>query len=104
MAAKALFILSLFTAAGEPMFPPTVTEQPTMAACQALAKTAVEGLAAVHAEKAMPALLKGGSFAAVQDERGVWVVRHDRQQRADPEKGEPIVTRMIRGTCRPIGD
>ncbi len=103
MAAKALLVLSLFSAAGDPSFPPTVTEQPTMAACQAMAKTAVEALAAIHAEKVMPTPLKSGSFAAVE-ERGVWVVRYDRQQRADPEKGEPVISRMIRAACRPIGD
>src|SRR5690606_28891476 len=104
MAAKALLILSLFTAAGDPMFPPAITEQPSLAACRAVAKTTVEGLAAIHGDKAMPSPVKGSSFAAVEDERGAWVIRYGRQQRADPEKGEPVITRLIRATCRQIGD
>lgn len=102
MALKALLVVALFGATGDPTFPATMTEQPSLAACQAQARAAVEALAALHGEKAMPNLLKGGRFAAVEDERGVWVVRYDRQTRTDPERGEPAVGRTIRATCRAI--
>ena len=102
MAVKALLVLSLFSTAGDPLFPATMTEHPGMAQCQAQAKAAVEALAAIHGEKAMPTPLKGGGFAAVQDERGVWIIRYDRQQRTDPERGEAVTSRMIRAVCRPI--
>ena len=102
MAVKALLVLALFGASGDPMFPPTMTEQPSMAACQAQARAAVEAMAALQGEKAMPSPAKGGKFAAVEDERGVWVIRYDRQMRTDPDRGEPAVSRMVRGVCRPV--
>ncbi|MGE0714298.1 MAG: hypothetical protein AB7P02_02550 [Alphaproteobacteria bacterium] len=103
MAAKALLILTLVSATGDPMFPPSMMEQPSMEACQTIAKTAVEAMAMAHPEKAMPSMVKGGKFAAVQDEAGVWMIRYDRQQRTDPNQGEPIVARTVRGVCRPVG-
>ncbi|MCC7276568.1 MAG: hypothetical protein IT561_28150 [Alphaproteobacteria bacterium] len=103
MAAKALLVLSLVTATGDPMFPPTLLEQPSLEACQAAARTAVEAMAAAHPEKAMPSMLKGGKFAAVQDESGVWMIRYDRQQRTDPNQGEAVVARTVRAVCRPVG-
>lgn len=102
MAAKALLVIALFGATGDPLFPATVTEQPTLAACQGHAKAAVEALAAIHGDKAMPSPAKTGRFAAVEDERGVWIVRYDRQSRTDPAAAEPAVSRMIRAVCRPV--
>lgn len=84
------------------MFAPALTEHASMTACQANAKAAVEALATIQGEKAMPALLKGGKAVAVEDERGVWVIRYDRQLRTDAERGEAAVSRMVRAVCRPV--
>jgi len=102
MAAKAILVIALFGATGDPTFPATVTETATLAACRAQAKATVEALAALHGERAMPTPAKSGRFEAFEDERGVWMVRYDRQARGDAEKAEPAVSRMIRAACRPV--
>jgi len=102
MSAKALLVVALFGATGDPIFPASVTEVPTLAACRAQAKATVEGLAALYAERAMPSPAKSGRFEAFEDERGVWMVRYDRQARTDPDRAEPAVSRTIRATCRAV--
>ncbi|BBK38831.1 hypothetical protein STAQ_39090 [Allostella sp. ATCC 35155] len=102
MAATALLVIALFGATGDPSFPATVTETPTLVACRAQAKATVEALAALYGERAMPSPAKSGRFEAFEDERGVWMVRYDRQVRADPDRAEPAVSRTIRATCRAV--
>ena len=103
MAAKALLVLTLVSATGEPQFAPTMLEQPSIEGCQAAAKAAVEATALAHAEKAMPAMIKGGKFAAIQDERGMWVIRYDRQLRTDATQSESVIARTVRAVCQPVG-
>ncbi|MGE0725121.1 MAG: hypothetical protein AB7O45_12145 [Alphaproteobacteria bacterium] len=103
MAAKALLVLTLVSATGDPQFAPSMLEQPSMEACQAAARAAVEATAMAHSEKAMPAMAKGGKFAAVQVDGGMWVIRYDRQLRTDASQSESVIARTVRAVCRPVG-
>jgi len=102
MSAKALLVIAVAGLTGEPALPPTLAQHPTVEACEAAAKAAVEALALTHAERAMPARIKDGAFAAVRDGDGVWRVRYARVTRTDPAKSEPAMGSMIRATCRPL--
>lgn len=97
---KAILLLTVVNAIGDPTFPPSVMGQPDMATCQAAAKAAVEAFAAAHEERSMPSRLPGSAFAAVKDDAGAWVIRYQRQSRTDPKAGEPATARMVRAACR----
>jgi hypothetical protein len=97
---KAILLLTVVNATGDPTFAPSVIGQADMATCQAAAKAAVEAFAAAHDERAMPSRLAGSTFAAVKDDAGAWVIRYQRQSRTDPKVGEPATARMVRAACR----
>jgi hypothetical protein len=97
---KAILVLTIVTAVGDPAHPPAVIPVTDLATCEALAKAGVEALAAAHEERSMPSRLAGSGFTAARDNAGVWTIRFERASRADPKVGEPASARMIRGACR----
>jgi len=97
---KAILVLTIVTAVGDPALPPTVIPVADLAACEALAKAGVEALAAAHEERSMPSRLAGSAFTAARDDAGAWTIRYQRASRADPKVGEPATARMVRGACR----
>lgn len=101
MAMKAILVVTLVTAVGDPSFPPMVISQENMESCQAAARATVEALALAHEERLLPARVPLTPIAAKADANGAWFANYDRATRADPSKNETVVARNVRAICRP---
>ena len=100
MSVKAILVVTILSATGDPAFPPKIDGFDNLQECEAAAKAAVEALALAHEERLTPARVKDSPIAAVRNEAGVWMIRYNRTAPQNPGTGDTVVGRNVRAVCR----
>lgn len=103
MSVKAILVVSILSATGDPAFPPKMEGFENLQDCEAVAKATVEALALTHEERLTPARVKDTPLAAVRNEAGIWMIRYNRAATQNPSPGDTVIGRNVRAVCRATG-
>jgi len=100
---KAILVVTILSATGDPAFPPRIDDFDSVQECEAVAKATVEALALTHEERLTPARVKDTPLAAVRNEAGLWMIRYNRAAPQNPSPGDTVVGRNVRAVCQATG-